>query len=145
MEHPDAWEQFKADVAAELERRVAVEVAQRERARPDDAHVAAEDVEELGQLIERGGSQEMAQLGDALLVGQVHTVLVAGIGHGAELHEAKRLVALAHALLAEQDGRTNGYADNQGQHQHRQAEHQQGEEGQENVQQSFETVFVHIA
>ncbi len=48
---------------------VARQVLHEQRPRPHDAHLAEKDVDELGQLVERGRAQDAAEAGEALGVG----------------------------------------------------------------------------
>ena len=47
-------------VAAVLARRVVVDLGGDRRARADDRHLAAQDVDQVGDLVERGAAQEAA-------------------------------------------------------------------------------------
>ena len=38
------------------------------RTRPDQRHIALEDIEQLRQLVDAGGAQDLADLGDAVVV-----------------------------------------------------------------------------
>ena len=91
-------------VAAGLFRRVAVEVFHQQRARPDQAHVALEDVEQFGEFVEAGGAQEFAEGGQALVVGEQVPLRVALVGHGAELVHGERFTMHAGPGLAEEHG-----------------------------------------
>ena len=84
---------------------VPVEVAHRQRPRPDERHLAAHDVDERRQLVETRRPQESADPGETLGV-----VLRAGLvgvrrSHRAELDELERPAAAAAASLAEQHRR----------------------------------------
>ena len=88
----------------------------------DEAHVALEDVEELGQLIHRALADQGAEPGLAV----VHVFAPAGVfaavhPHGAEFVHVKVLFVLAHTLLPENDGTGGGqlHADGGDQHQRR--------------------------
>src|SRR6185312_5309730 len=89
---------------------------QRQRARADDAHLAAQDVEELRELVEREPPQELAHARHARVVlrleeGALRVVealhvgdALLGVGdHGAELEGVEDLALVAVALLREQD------------------------------------------
>ena len=91
--------------AAALLGAVAVDVGERQRARADQAHVAAHDVPQLRELVEAGGAQEPAEPWEALVVGQQFAVGAAGVGHAAELDDLDRLSVAAGARLAEQHRR----------------------------------------
>ena len=73
-----------------------------ERARSNQCHVALEDVEELGELINRGGADEAAYLGEAVGIGEELALGIALIGHGLELDDLEDLAMKTRALLVEQ-------------------------------------------
>jgi hypothetical protein len=77
-------------------------VAHQQRARADDAHITLQNIDKLGQLVERGGAQELAVLRKTLLIGQRIAVFVRFAGHGAELDQAKNLLVLTGTLLGEE-------------------------------------------
>ena len=72
------------------------------RARADEGHVAGEDVEQLGEFIQRAGAQKLANPGGALLVRQQVTLSIAGIAHGTELNDTEATATTPHALLQEE-------------------------------------------
>src|SRR5690606_1158379 len=75
------------------------------RARTDQAHVAAQHVPQLRQLVDAGLADEAAHARDAcvLLAGpDRHAVLLRVRAHAAELDQAERAAAFADALLAVQ-------------------------------------------
>ena len=84
----------------------------------NDAHIALQDVPQLGQLIEAGLADKLAHTGNARVVldlehGTIHLVLIQQIvqfclcigAHGAELIELEGLAVAADALLAENRAR----------------------------------------
>ena len=81
-------------------------------ARADEGHVAADDIPQLRQLVERGAAQEAADRGapvDALDTAGGAAVNgdeagVVGDAHRAELEHLEDLAVLADAALAEEDG-----------------------------------------
>ena len=90
------------------------------RARADEAHVAADDIPELRQLVEAGLTQEGAELGDTRVVLELEILLplFAGLGvffevflegflcvrnHGLELVAREEHAMLADALMREDD------------------------------------------
>lgn len=90
----------------------------------DQAHVANQDVEKLGQLIQAGLSQESAYARDAGVVFNLehralhlvlcHQVLFAGLGvcvHGAEFIEAEITPVFSDPLLREKDRSRRIYLD----------------------------------
>src|SRR4051794_16350328 len=87
------------------------------RARPDEAHLAGQDVEELRDLVERKAPQQSSHGGDAGIVGDLEepvTRLVAleqlrlhrvgAVDHRAELEDPERLGLAADPRLAEEHG-----------------------------------------
>lgn len=103
------------------------------RARADEAHVAADDVPELRQLVEAGLTQEGAELGDARVVLELEVLLplFAGLGvllevflegflcvrdHGLELVAREEHAMLADALMREDDVALVADGDHDGQH-----------------------------
>ena len=68
----------------------------------DDAHVALDDVERLGQLVQGGLPQDAAIPIEPYLVRQQLAVLVLPVVHGAEFDELKNLFALARPLLGKE-------------------------------------------
>ena len=89
-------------VAARLLGGVAVEVLHQQRARTHQAHLAFEDVEEFGEFIQAGGTQEAPEAGETLLIGQKVTLCIAQVAHGAELVEFEDLIVQPGARLAEE-------------------------------------------
>ena len=95
---------------------VAGDLARQRRARADQAHVAAQHVEQLGQLVDGVAAQPPARLGDPRVVLHLEQAgLVAGLGvqlgepllgvddHGAELEAAELLAVAADPGLPEED------------------------------------------
>lgn len=72
------------------------------RARADEGHVAGEDVEQLGEFIQRAGTQKLTNPGGALLVRQQVALSVAGIAHGAELNDVEWQALAPHSCLQEE-------------------------------------------
>src|SRR5688572_22699952 len=86
--------------AAALALVVALHLVGKRRARADHAHVTPEDVQELGDLVEREAPEEASDAGD---VGRVWKDRVVAGDHRAELHQLERLSAKPDPLLAEED------------------------------------------
>lgn len=82
------------------------EVLGQKRTRADECHVALKDVDELGKLIDRGGADEAAYLGEAVGIGEEVALGIALIGHGLELDDLEDLAMKTRALLVEQGTRT---------------------------------------
>ena len=77
-----------------------------ERTWADERHVALEDVDELGELVNRGGSNETAYLGESDGIGEEVALSIALIGHGLELDDFEDLAVKTLALLVEQGSGT---------------------------------------
>ena len=82
------------------------EVLGQERPRADEGHVALEDVEELGELIDRGGAYEAAYLGEAVGIGEEVALGITLISHGLELDDLEDLAVKTRTLLIEQGSGT---------------------------------------
>ena len=91
-------------VAAHLFGGVELEVLHEQRPWADEAHLALEHVDQLGQLVEAGAAQEAAKAGQALRVGQQLAAGVARVGHGAEFEDVEGPAVASRPWLAEQDG-----------------------------------------
>lgn len=55
-------------VTAHLFRRVAAEICSEQRTRPDQAHLAAEHVDQLGKFVQAAAAQKVSEAGPALVV-----------------------------------------------------------------------------
>ena len=86
--------------------RVPWQVSNQQRTRPNQCHVALEDVDELGELIDRGGADEAAYLGEAVGIGEELALGITLIGHGLELDDLEDLAMKTRALLVEQGSGT---------------------------------------
>lgn len=85
--------------------------------RADEAHVAVEDVEDLRQFVEPGGTNEFTDFGNARIVfgGQLGTGIFFGIdAHGTEFINLIFLAKAADADLAVEDGTAVAEFDGQG-------------------------------
>ena len=76
------------------------QIANEQGARSHEAHVAAEDVDQLRQLVQAGGAEEGAESGGALGIGE-HAAVGGGLGeHRTEFHEREGGAVEAGAGLA---------------------------------------------
>ena len=80
-------------------------VRQRMRARPDDGHLALQDVDQLRQLIKARAAQEPSNARHSRVValGLLNFLAVFGNGHGSELEDPEDRVVLAVPALTEED------------------------------------------
>lgn len=87
------------------------------RSWPDEAHIAGQDIEELGKLVDLGDAQPLADGGDAGVVAQGEgacTHVGAVLEHGGELPDAKETVLITYPLLLVENLALTGEA--KGQH-----------------------------
>jgi hypothetical protein len=87
-------------------------VRDRVRARTDEVHVPAQDVPELGQLVEVEPPEPSTKWGDAIFVVPLpFRGSVLHVTHRAELEEAKSSTMQSYALLNEEHGTLAGQVD----------------------------------
>ena len=118
-------------------------VAHELRSRPYHGHVALEDVEEFGELVEAGAAQEPAVGGQAHVVGEQFPAGVALVCHGAELDELEYLFALPGPGLREEGVPAHLDGPNQRKENEQRAQAAQGRKRAAEVQDSFEAAWVH--
>src|SRR5660397_31778 len=87
----------------ELLPRVEGKVFHEEWARTDKAHIAFENVPELGEFVQAALAKASAQAGEPLLVGIGVALFIADVVHGAKLVECERASVQTGAGLAEED------------------------------------------
>src|SRR6185437_10727824 len=63
------------------------DVLHQERARPDDTHLAGEDVEQLGQLVEARAAKQLTDAGQPMFVGEQAPVRAFGARHRTKLED----------------------------------------------------------
>uniref|UniRef100_A0A0N4Z3F3 LigA n=1 Tax=Parastrongyloides trichosuri TaxID=131310 RepID=A0A0N4Z3F3_PARTI len=106
-------------------------------ARADQRHLAAQDVYQLGQFIQAGGAQELAQTGDAVVAGCDLTA-GGGVGgfltHGAELPHHDLFLVEAVAALAKQGRALAVQPHGQADQEQNRAERDQGQRRQDDVE-----------
>ncbi len=86
-----------------LTRGVAFQIGGQQRARSHKAHLAPDDVPQLGELVQRGSPEAFAKRGQAVRIGQQGAVLVHGIGHGLEFEDAEQFAFFAGTFLTEEN------------------------------------------
>jgi hypothetical protein len=92
--------------AATLTRRVPLDLVAKGRPRADDAHVAADDVPELRQLVDREAAENPAGGGDpgvAVVDGVACAQLLRPHHHRPQLEQLELLAVLSDALLPVED------------------------------------------
>ena len=95
--------------AAALVLVVLLDLVAKRRARPDHAHVAAQDVPELRQLVDRGAPEDAADARDAriaLVDREARAELLGADDHRPQLQELEVGAVLAHSRLAVHDRRS---------------------------------------
>jgi hypothetical protein len=108
--------------------RVAAGQRQRLGPRPDQGHLAPQDVQQLGQLIDAGGPQEAADRGDAHVVGGRDLRPAGARAHRAELEHRERNAPLTDPQLPEEDGTgTRAADDDRHHHEHRNQQQERAE------------------
>ncbi len=130
-------------VAAALFRSHEYHVAHELGSRPYHGHVALEDVEEFGEFVEAGATQELAVAREAHVVREEFALGVAGIGHGAELHELEYAFVLAGARLGEEGVAAHLDCTKNSEHDKNRAQAEDCRERAEEVQDAFEEVAIH--
>ena len=93
---------------------------------PDQAHVTVEHVEELRQFIDAQQPDDVADAGDAAVVGggPARFAVFLGIGaHAAELDDIEGLAVVAHPLLAVEHRALAFQLDHDGREQHQRRRH----------------------
>src|SRR6185437_12774540 len=106
----DGFDRF----AAALFPQIARLAPHRMRPRPHQRHVALQDVEDLGQLVEAPAPQERADLGNARILAPrllQRLILGGGDAHGAELVDRERQIVEAKPVLAEEHRPAAGQLD----------------------------------
>ena len=81
---------------------VSGEVRGGQRSGTDEAHLAAQHVPQLGKFVKARGAQPTAEPREALLIREERAVLVARVGHGAELEDFEWFTTMAEAFVAEE-------------------------------------------
>ena len=107
--------------------------------RSDDGHVTAQDVPELGQLVDVHAAHEVAE-------GELAGVVLRGLQavgidvdmHGAELQAEEAPAAKACALLTEEDGAGTLELDDQGDEGREGQQQEQHEEGEKDVEETLD-------
>ena len=130
-----------------------VEVAHGQRARADERHLAAQHVEELGQLVEREAPQEApdgVSRGSSRILNsaprglverlEVGLLLVGARAHGAELQAGEGLAADPGRARAVDDRPARGQPDGQRDEQEQRAEHDQQEARPDEVERPLDRV-----
>ena len=111
---------------------------------PDYGHVALEDVEKFGELVEAGGAEELAVGVQPHVVGEQVPLRVTLVGHGAELDEPEYPFALARAGLREEGVAMHLDGAEDGEHEQQRAQGENRRQRAAEVQGSFEEAGVHI-
>ena len=103
MHHGPAREPWTHVVATALLGRVHAQVLREQRARSNEAHVAAQDVPQLGQLVEARGPEEPPEACDPLPITLEPDLAWPWGAHRPELHERERPLVPPDPDLPEED------------------------------------------
>lgn len=117
-------------------------VAHELRPRPDDGHVALEDVEEFGEFVEAGGAEELAVGVQTLVVGEQVAARVLLVGHGAELDEPEDFLVQPGARLRKEGVALHLDCAKEGERDQQRAQAHDGESGAAEVKEALEVVGV---
>ncbi len=117
-------------------------VAHELRPRPDDGHIALEDVEEFGELVKARGAEELAVSVQALVVGEQVAACVLLVGHGAELDEPKDFLVQPGARLRKEGVALHLDCAKEGKRDQQRAQAHDGESGAAEVKEALEVVGV---
>jgi hypothetical protein len=79
-------------------------VLRQQRPWPHEAHLSANEIEKLRNLVEARSTEKGAETGEALLVRREATILATVVRHSAELAQRERLGIEADPSLAKEDG-----------------------------------------
>ena len=122
---------------AALPRRVLLDLVGERRPRPDQAHLAAHNVPQLRQLVDRAAPQEAAAARDprvALVHGVAGPEPLGVLHHRAQLEQLELDAVLADALLPEEDGAAILELDGEGGEGERRCRQDEAEAGAEDVE-----------
>ena len=70
-------------------------------ARPDDAHVSQDDVDDFRQFVQRGAAEDFTDASGAQFVGQELSVFIACVAHGFEFDDGEFFAVSTYAFLEE--------------------------------------------
>jgi hypothetical protein len=114
-----------------------------EWARSDETHVAAQHVDQLGELVERGRAQSPPERRDASIIGQELAAAIALVGHRAKLEELERAIVEAGASLSEEHRTTKAHANRDADDQQQRNPQWAGEQHERQVEQTLSRVRLH--
>lgn len=104
---------------------------------PDYGHVALENVEEFGELVEAGGAEELAVGVQAHVVGEQVAVGILFVRHGAELDELENLFVKAGARLRKEGVALHFDCTNEGECHEERTQADNGQERAAEIKDSF--------
>ena len=110
---------------------------------PDHGHVALEDVEQLGELVEARAAQELAVTGQAHVIGEQLATRIAFVGHRAELDQPKDLFVFAGARLRKEGVPLHLDGPHNGQEHKQRAQAENGRQGAPDIEDAFEKKTIH--
>jgi hypothetical protein len=110
-EASDAWTNA---VAAPVIIRIQRQISHEQRPRADDTHVAAQHIEQLGQLVDRCRSQPSAERRETAVVGQQIPLGVALVDHAAKFQQPEWPIVETGANLSKKHGMSEARANQHG-------------------------------
>jgi hypothetical protein len=123
--------------------RVQRKVLDEQRPRPNEAHVAAKHVEQLGQLVQRRSPQPSPECGETQLVGEQVARGVSRVGHRSKFDEVECPVVEPGASLPEEDWRAKTDPDRDAHEQQQRDPQRAAEHHERQVEQSLSGVRWH--
>lgn len=149
------------DLVIQLQSAVHLQLPGHQRPGADDGHIALEDVDELGHLVQAGLAQQVAHLGDAGVVLEFLVFLpLLGVGrvlqhflqnlpgvpdHGAEFDELEGLAVQAHPGLGVEDRlRIPGEQEGQLHNEHQRQQAHEADEAENHIHQPLDGDVDHL-
>ena len=108
----------------------------------DQTHLAAQDVPELGQLVETRDAEKPTKPCRAFSVGKRLTVSANKIAHRPELHQSKRNAAKPGSLQTKDHRRPHGRTHEHDDHEHHRREHHEAEKRRDEIEGAFHAMLL---
>lgn len=130
-------------MTAVLFRAVKGQVPGQERARTDEAHLAPQYIEQLGQFIHGSGSYEPAYRREAYMIGQQLSGCIAPVIHGFEFEHPEYPAVQSRSFLGKQDTAFIGYVQEYADHQQQRRQQDQRQQAAGEVHYPFNLYIFH--
>ena len=118
------------------------QILHQQRSWPHDAHLTAEDIPQLRQLVDAQRAQLLSKARQPLLIRQQRAIFIPDVTHAAELMEFKNLFIFSRTLLTEDHRASELHAHKNRRHQQQRRQDDQRTPGQHNVQQALDVFFI---